>query len=80
MFGIDIFDPETMWLNITNIALGVVTLLSVGIVAWGVLSEVADRIKVRSLAPAGDDHAFAFHGLGVTMADGGTKVDEEKKK
>ena len=81
MFGIDIFDPETMWLNITNIALGVMTLLCVAVVGWGVLSELLDRVKAKAaLLSEPDDHSFALPGLGMTMADGGKKVDEKSKQ
>jgi hypothetical protein len=80
VFGIEVFEPETMWLNITNIALGVMTLLCVGVVAWGVFSELAERMRAKSLVAATDDHTFAIQGLGFTMADGGKKVDEEPHK
>src|SRR5512140_1307053 len=81
VFGIDIFDPETMWLNITNIALGVMTLLCVAVVGWGVFSELLDRVKAKAaLLSEPDDHSFALHDLGLTMADGGKKVDEKSKQ
>lgn len=77
MFGIDFFDPETMWLNITNLALGVVTLLAVLAIAYGVVAEVFERVRARvRVAHEADDHLFAVDGLGLTMADGGKKIDE----
>ena len=76
MFGVNFFDPQTVWLNVTNLALGVVTLLSIIAVGWGVATELFAR--ARKTAPAADDHAFAVPELGWTMADGGKKVDEEK--
>lgn len=76
MFGIEIFDPKTVWVNLTNIALGVVTLVCFGIVAYGVALEVFERMKKRAVA-AVDDHAFAIPELGMTMADGGRKLDGE---
>lgn len=80
MFGTNFFDPETVWINLTNLALGIVTLLCVLAVGWGVLAEVFARLKVRwAQMPEVDDHAFDVPGLGLTMADGGKKVDEEKK-
>ena len=81
MFGTNFFDPETVWINLTNLALGIVTLLCVLAVAWGVFAEVWARLKVRlaAHAPEADDHMFEVPGLGLTMADGGKKVDEEKK-
>lgn len=79
MFGIEFFDPQTVWVNVTNFLLGVVTLVCVGAVAWGVLVEVVERVRANARL-AHDDHAFEVPGLGLTMADGGKKIDEEKKK
>ena len=79
MFGLDFFDPQTVWLNVTNLALGVVTLLSILAVGWGVASELLARARKTAPAPSLDDHAFSVPGLGWTMADGGKRIDEEKK-
>ncbi len=75
MFIID--DPETFWLNVTNIALGVVTLICVVTVAGVALQEVLRRARKRvpALMPQ-DDHAFAIPELGITMADGGERLDK----
>ncbi len=81
MLGVDLFDPETMWLNLTNIALGVVTLACFMAVAWGVAVEVLERAgRSVGLVRESDDHSFAVPGLGITMADGGKKIDEESKQ
>lgn len=77
MFGTDFFDPQTLWLNVTNLALGVVSLLCILAVGWGAATEVFAR--VRKQAPAADDHAFAVPQLGWTMADGGKKLDDDDK-
>ncbi|MGA7614993.1 MAG: hypothetical protein WBX15_07420 [Thermoanaerobaculia bacterium] len=80
MFGIDLMDPETMWLNITNVVLGVVTFLCVGAVLWGIGAEVLARLAHRAAVSRPlDDHAFAVPGLGLTMADGGKKEHQPKK-
>jgi hypothetical protein len=64
---------DTFWLDFTNIALGLVTLLCVVAVAAGVVRELHHRIaRRRRLA---DDHSFEAPELGVTMADGGERVD-----
>jgi hypothetical protein len=69
---------DTFWLNFTNIALGLVTLICVIAVAAGVLHELGDRLAHgKKLA---DDHAFETPELGLTMADGGERLDESKKK
>ena len=75
MYGPD--GPDTFWLNFTNIALGLVTLVCVLVVAGGVARELLHRWEQRALA-RGDDHAFATPGLGVTMADGGEPLEKDK--
>jgi hypothetical protein len=70
---------EVLELNIVNAALGLAAVICIAVVAWGVVSEVAVRLRARWAATA-DTHAFALPELGLTMADGGEKVDEEKKK
>jgi hypothetical protein len=77
MYGVD--GPDTFWLDFTNIALGLVTLLCVLVIAGGVVRELLVRWEHRA-AVAGDDHAFATPRLGVTMADGGERVDREESE
>lgn len=73
-------DPETTWLNVTNIVLGVVVLLCVVIMLGGVAHEFISRARQRRRVDAEldrdmrllhDDHAFHSPTLGITMADGG---------
>ncbi|NUO80454.1 hypothetical protein HUU05_10290 [candidate division KSB1 bacterium] len=72
-------DPETFWLNVTNIALGAATLICCVVLAFGVLQEVVERLRKRAAVPVlRDDHAFALPKLGLTMADGGEKHEEDK--
>ncbi len=74
------FDPETYWLNATNVVLGVVTLVCVIAVSSTVLRELLQRARqhVPVLAPR-DEHTFVLSDLGITMADGGEKVIDECK-
>ena len=67
---------EVLALNVVNAALGVATVICIVAIAWGVYSEVVERLRARSTAA--DMHAFALPELGLTMADGGEKVDEKK--
>lgn len=89
-----------MWLNITNFALGIVTLLAVvvvaGAVSWdlffmwlhkvrkGDVAEISGVNMQRLMAEVregwGDAHSFSVPGLGLTMADGGEKVEPSDKK
>ena len=75
------FDPtdaETYWLNITNIVLGVVTVVCLIAVGTMVVREVLAKVRSRVQVPVyRDNHSFAFSDLGITMADGGEKVDEK---
>ena len=76
-------DPSTYWLTVTNVVLGIVTLICCVAVAVGVLQEVMARRKkaaslsnidreVADLVSSFDDgHAFPLPELGMTMADGG---------
>jgi hypothetical protein len=75
MYGAD--GPDTFWLNFTNIALGLVTLACVIVVAGGAAHELLQRFKRRALAEK-DDHAFVTPSLGLTMADGGKRIDEHE--
>ncbi|MCZ2073937.1 MAG: hypothetical protein HUU41_12815 [Bryobacteraceae bacterium] len=86
-------DPKTLWLNLTNIALGLVVLVCIAVVAYGVLQEFALRRKKRAAAfieidrdmknlaaaAAHDDHAFHLPELGLTMADGGERTDAPER-
>jgi hypothetical protein len=89
MFGINWSDPETYWLNVTNLALGIVVLLCVAAVAFGVLQELYARRRLRTtgldremkdLVSSFDGHAFDVPGLGLTMADGGEPLDPKQDR
>lgn len=73
----DFSNSETAWLNITNITLGLVTIIClvvVGRIFFGELYvHIRERVKIPSLQ---DDHSFVFPELKITMADGGKRIDE----
>lgn len=85
MFGVDWSDPQTLWLNLTNLALGVVTLLALAIVVGAVGWELVRKHR-RAREAAGLDrewqavvdetspHTLPVPELGLTMADGGVPV------
>ena len=88
-------DPSTYWLTITNIALGLVTLICCVAVGIGVAQELAAKRKKKAAlstldhevsdlaASFGDGHAFGIPQLGLTMADGGEPIaqkEAEKEK
>ena len=87
MFGLNWSDPQTMWLNIVNLSLGIVTLVCVAAIGYVVLQDVragakkraADRRLERAATEAVSGfgaHAFEMPGLGLTMADGGEPLDK----
>ena len=84
-------DPSTYWLTVTNIVLGLVVLVCCVAVAAGIVQELAERRKkaaaagrldreVADLVTAYGGHAFHVPGLGVTMADGGEKLDDKTER
>ena len=75
-------DPETTWLNIANLGLGVVVAVCVLVMAGGIVHEIVARFRNRRHVEAeidrdmhllNDDRAFHSASLGITMADGGEK-------
>lgn len=76
-------DPNTFWLNITDIVLGIVTLACMAFVGQAAFREVYARLAERLPARLHQDsHALALPELGLTMADGGepVKKDDPKKQ
>jgi hypothetical protein len=90
-------DPETFWLNATNLALGAVVLICLFVVLTAIVRAFMKDAKERkhvsaeldrdmqrlaTLGPKGyaDSHAFDVPGLGLTMADGGEKLDPSDPK
>ncbi|HUB83830.1 MAG TPA: hypothetical protein VMB03_33775 [Bryobacteraceae bacterium] len=85
-------DPSTLWLTVTNIALGAVTLICIVAVGIGIIQELAARAKKRAtlskldqevsdlVASFNDGHAFDFPSLGVTMADGGEELGKKEER
>jgi hypothetical protein len=85
-------DPSTYWLTITNIALGVVTLICIVAVGVGIVQELAARARKRAalgkldaevadlVASYTDGHAFDIPSLGVTMADGGEELGKKEER
>jgi len=86
----------TFWLNMTNFALGIITLLALvvvfGAVGWDLLVlKVHNARKLRSTdlnsfdqdlraMLHGGSHSLSVPGLGLTMADGGERVEPSKSE
>jgi hypothetical protein len=85
-------DPSTYWLTITNIVLGLVTLICCAAVGIGVAQELAAKRKKKAVlskldhevadlvSSYSDGHAFQVPSLGVTMADGGEELGKKEKR
>lgn len=73
-------DSEILWFNLTNVGLGLATLAAIAVLAWAVVRELAERAKSRVATRDLDPHAAFIPELGLTMADGGEKVDEDEEK
>ncbi len=79
----------TMWLNITNFALGIVTLIALLLVFFAVGWDLLVR-KVRAPKPDWSSvdselrallhgsHSLSVPELGLTMADGGERIEPNK--
>jgi hypothetical protein len=80
-------DNWTMWLNITNFSLGLVTLIALLVVffavAWDLLVRKLGSVpsvdlnnidaELQALLHGGS-HSLSVPGLGLTMADGGERM------
>jgi hypothetical protein len=83
-------DNWTFWLNMTNFALGIITLLALvivfGAVGWDLLvrkvhtAREQGNLDLSTLngelrAMLNRSHSLYEPGLGLTMADGGERID-----
>lgn len=69
----DISDPRS-WTYFTNWLLVIVAFIAAGYIGFRLYREK----HARNLAHADDAHTLVLPDLGITMADGGEKVDEKK--
>lgn len=70
----DFSDPRG-WQNITNLLLIAVALVAAAYIGIGMVRQA--RLKGRKFVHE-DAHTMILPDLGVTMADGGEKIDEKK--
>jgi hypothetical protein len=76
MFDLD--DPRS-WTYFTNWVLVAVAFVAALFIGFGVLREKRAR-KVSPAHSTSDAHTLFLPDLGLTMADGGEKVTDEKSK
>jgi hypothetical protein len=76
----DSMNSETLWLTLTNVGLGIVTvacIIAVGVVVTKeIYAGVRSKVRIPQLQ---DDHSFMLGDLGITMADGGKRIDEKEQ-
>lgn len=73
-------DTEVLWLNLTNAGLGLATLAGIVALGWAAVRELRERAKGRVAVHELDPHSAFLPELGLTMADGGEKVEEDEEK
>jgi hypothetical protein len=71
------FTDDTMWLNVTNIALGVVVLVACVVVARVFAAELIEKVRTSFAAQHSPAHELFVSDLGLTMADGGERIDKK---
>ena len=70
---------EVFWLNVTNLVLGLATLICLVVIGYAVLRDIRERVRAHATeSEKVDDHAFVIDGLGVTMADGGERLGNDE--
>jgi len=79
VFGI--FDSETGWLGLMNIALGLAVLVCLFALGRVLLRELRGRLaKHPSLAFKRDGHPLNLESLGITLHDGGEPINETTRR
>jgi hypothetical protein len=82
MFGVNWNDPETMWLNLTNLGLGLIVAACFVALGYALLVDVYKRVRgTAGESPLSyerglDAHALHTPELGLTMADGGEPAEK----
>jgi len=70
-------DPKAIWLLLTNLALGLAVIACIATIVWCLVRDVRRRIrekKEESSVP--QDYLNGLENLGVTLPDGGERIDE----
>jgi hypothetical protein len=72
---------EAFWLNVTNLGLGLAVLAILVAVLFSAGKEALARFRQQmALRPRAATHAFVVGGLGLTMADGGERIQPREEK
>lgn len=69
--------PDTLWLITVNILLGLAIIVCSVMIAMNLMSEIRrHRREKKEEAQVPDDYLKGLKDLGVTLPDGGEKIDE----
>lgn len=69
--------PDTLWLITVNILLGLAIIVCSVVIAMSLLNEIRKhRRGKKEEAQVPDDYLKGLKDLGVTLSDGGEKIDE----
>jgi hypothetical protein len=69
--------PDTLWLITVNILLGLAIIVCGVVIALNFAQELRDRRRRRKdIARIPKDYLSGLKDLGVTLPDGGEKIDE----
>ena len=69
---------DTLWLTLTNLALGFVVLVAVTVVGAVFAGELHEKFSVFIAKYRTDAHGLYVHDLGMTFSDGGEKETDQK--
>jgi hypothetical protein len=70
-------DPKTIWLLLTNLILGLAVVVCSAMIVWCLMKDVLRRRRDKreeSLVPS--DYLDGLENLGVSLPDGGKRIDE----
>jgi hypothetical protein len=76
---IGLLNSEMFWLLLVNVVLGLAVLVCCLIIGWYVIRDIRQRARQkRDESRVPKDYLSGLKDLGITMNDGGKKIDESQ--
>jgi hypothetical protein len=70
-------DPKTIWLLLTNLILGLAVVVCSAMIVWCLMKDVLRRRRdKREESLVASDYLDGLENLGVSLPDGGKRIDE----